>query len=102
MTNRVEIFKNGERISLVDRRDFLLEQKYRLEVWRASISEAILTRFPVYKQNNAALGILTETESEAIREGIISLRKIHDDHSEAIQSRTSLKDLDDLLDPVLV
>lgn len=62
--------------TLVDQREFYSLKEYQLNYIRERAKELILEGAPEYKQRNAALGLLTDAEANAIRAHIQSIRTI--------------------------
>jgi hypothetical protein len=62
--------------TLTDERVFSDCVRYQLQVVRDHAKELILAVAPEYKQRNAALGLLDQTETDAIKQAIQDIRAI--------------------------
>jgi hypothetical protein len=63
-------------LTVNDFRIFSVCVDFQLQVIRERAKELILTAAPEYKQRNAALGLLSDAEANAIRAHIMSVRTI--------------------------
>lgn len=74
--------------TLVDQREFYSLKEYQLNYIRERAKELILEGAPEYKQRNAALGLLTDAEANAIRAHIQSIRTICNQKEAQIEAVT--------------
>lgn len=70
-----EYNSNGVLLRIIDRRIFADVVAFQLAHFRTMATEEILAFAPEHKQRNAALGILTQKETQDITEGIIDVRE---------------------------
>lgn len=66
-------YEDGEAL-IIDERDFNDCKQHQLEQIRKKAMELILTVAPEYKQRNAALGLLPQTEADEIKNTIQTIR----------------------------
>lgn len=74
---------NGVLIRIIDRRRFADVVAFQLAHFRTMATQEILAFAPEHKQRNAALGILTKEETQAITERIMDVRE-HCQNCEAL------------------
>lgn len=97
MENRTETYDGkGNLLSLVDTRTLAGEKARRIAALKAATGEAILAIYPVYKQSNAALGVYSKQETQAIKEGIQTLRMACDAREALMSACKTLEELDAL------
>jgi len=73
-------------VTLVDQREFYSYKQYYLNYIREKAKELILDGAPEYKQRNAALGLLSDAEANAIRAHIQSIRTISNQKEAALEA----------------
>lgn len=74
--------------TIVDHREFYSWKQYHLDTIRQKAKELILEYAPEFKQRNAALGLLSDTEANEIRNHIQSIRNISNQKEAQIESIT--------------
>jgi hypothetical protein len=74
--------------TLVDQREFYSLKEYQLHYIRERAKELIVEQAPEFKQRNAALGLLTDAEANAIRAHIQSIRTISNQKESQIEAVT--------------
>lgn len=74
--------------TMVDQREFYSLKTYQLNYIRERAKELILEQAPDYKQRNAALGLLSDAEANAIRASIQQIRTISNQKEAAIEAIT--------------
>lgn len=74
---------NGVLIRTIDRRIFADVVAFQLAHFQTMATQEILAFAPEHKQRNAALGILSQEETQAITEGIMDVRE-HCQNCEAL------------------
>jgi len=70
------ILEDTGQVLTIDERIFSHCVEYQLKIIRERAKDLILEGAPEYKQRNAALGLLSDTEANAIRAHIESVRTI--------------------------
>lgn len=70
----------------IDQRNFQFCVEYQLKVIREIAKEKIIEVAPEYKQRNAALGLLTNQETENIKTSIQNIRNISNSLEQQILS----------------
>ncbi len=96
MEHKIEIYKNGTLVSVEDTRTLAGEKSRRIALVKEETGNAILEAYPIYKQNNAALGLYSAEECQAIKDGIQALRDASNAKEAAINACESLTELDGL------
>ena len=74
--------------TLVDNREFYSYKDYYLKYIRERAHDLIIAGAPEYKQRNAALGLLSDAEANAIRAHIQSIRTISNQKEAALEAIT--------------
>lgn len=74
--------------TIVDQREFYSWKQYHLDTIRQKAKELILEQAPEFKQRNAALGLLTDAEENAIRAHIQSVRTVSNQKEAQIEAIT--------------
>ena len=74
--------------TIIDQREFYSWKQYYLNTIREKAKELILEQAPEYKQRNAALGLLSDAEANAIRAHIQSIRTISNQKEVQIEAIT--------------
>jgi len=74
--------------TIVDQREFYSWKQYQLDTIRQKAKELILEHAPDFKQRNAALGLLTDAEANAIRAHIQSVRTVSNQKEAQIEAIT--------------
>ena len=74
--------------TLVDNREFYSYKAYYLNYIRERAHDLIIAGAPEYKQRNAALGLLSDAEANAIRAHIQSIRTISNQKEAALEAIT--------------
>ncbi len=69
-----EYDSNGVLLRIIDRRRFADLVEFQLAHFKTMATEEILAFAPEHKQRNAALGILTQSETQAIIKKIVDIR----------------------------
>lgn len=62
--------------TLIDDRDFYHCKQFQLKELRNIASKMIISSVPEYKQRNAALGLLSDEETQQIKDSIQAIRTI--------------------------
>jgi hypothetical protein len=83
----VQTNSNGS-TTLIDLRVFSLVKENQLNAVKSRAMELILEGAPEYKQRNAALGLLSDAEANAIRAHIQSIRTISNQKEVQIEAIT--------------
>ena len=94
MEYRHIICKGGKVIEVVDTRTVEGEKSRRIADAKAMTGEKILAAYPIYKQQNAALGIYDEAKCQEIKDGIQAFRADCDAGEAAINECETLEELD--------
>jgi hypothetical protein len=68
-------YEGGDAL-IIDERNFNDVQTFQLKIIREKAMELILAIAPDYKQRNAALGLLSEQETQQIKDNIQNIRNI--------------------------
>ena len=89
-------YKDGIEINRVDTRTVAGQKLLRIAEIKRVAGEAILAAYPVYKQQNAALGLLTPEETQAVKDGIQAIRDDVASAEAAINACETLVELDAL------
>lgn len=93
---RMVIYKDNQVIEVVDNRTLEGEKARRIEAVKTQAGETILAAYPMYKQQNAALGLYSEEQAQAIKDGIQALRDDANTKEAAINACETLAELDGL------
>ncbi len=97
MTEYLHItYENGQEVSREDTRTLEGQKIVRRAIINEATSAAILEAYPAYVQQNSALGLYTEEETQAVKSGIQLLRAAGKEKKDAINACSSLVDLDNL------
>lgn len=91
-----KVYENGVLVETIDTRTLEGEKARRIAVIKAKTGEDILAAYPTYKQQNAALGLYSAEETQAIKDGIQALRIDCDSKEALVNACTSLSQLDGL------
>lgn len=89
-------YENGVIVEIVDDRTLEGAKLDLIYMIREKCGEDILAAYPAYKQSNAALGLLSPEETQAIKDGIQALRNECNAKEAAINACTTLEELDAL------
>lgn len=96
MEERILTYENGVLVNITDTRTLEGEKARRIEAVKTQAGEAILAAYPMYKQQNAALGLYSEEQAQAIKDGIQALRDDANTKEAAINACETLAELDGL------
>lgn len=94
MGHRVEVWKAGKCISVVDDRVLGDEQKEAIEQLKVKYNKVILKEVPQHDQSNIALGIISGTEAEALLAKIQAQRSEYARQKAEILNTNTLEELD--------
>jgi hypothetical protein len=75
-------------LTIIDERNFNQCVVFQLSQIREKAKELILAAVPEYKQRNAALGLLTEQETQQIKDSIQAIRTISNQKEAEINAIT--------------
>lgn len=87
---------NGNLISVVDTRTVEGEKARKIADIKYKAGEDILEAYPIYKQQNAAMGLYDEAKCQEIKDGIQTIRADCDAQEAVINECESLEELDAL------
>jgi hypothetical protein len=95
MEKKLETYDgNGNLLSVVDNRTLAGEKARRIADLKAVAGDRILSAYPMYKQQNAALGLYSADECQQIKDGIQAFRADCDALEVAINACKTLAELD--------
>lgn len=89
-------FKDGVEVSRVDTRVLETEKQFIIAALKEAATARILEKYPQFKQINAALGVYSAEEAQAITDGIIAIRSEVNAKEAAINACKTLQELDAL------
>ena len=89
-------YQNGQIVEVVDTRNLEEAKAEMIAMLKEDASARILGQYPTFKQTNAALGIYSAEEAQAITDGIITIRMEVNAKEAAINACETLEELDGL------
>ena len=89
-------YQNGQIVEVVDTRKLEEAKAEMIAMLKEDASARITAQYPTFKQINAALGVYSAEEAQAITDGIITIRTEVNAKEAAINACETLAEMDGL------